>query len=401
MQISRWAAVMVLACSAFAMVTSEFAPIGLLSQISADLGSDAASVGWSVTLYAWLGALCGLLSPRLHAHVPRRALLTGLMLTLAGSNAAVAVAPNFAGFGLARAVGAVAHGLFWASVAASAAQLVPARRVGLATSLVFGGITVATVLGVPLINLLGQGYGWRSGFAGLAGLCVLMALGVGVLMPRAAVTAQATPARMVEVLLRRDLLPVYAITALTAAAHFCAFTFIEPYISLVRGISAFEVAALLFGFGLAGLAGNLLTAWLIDRHLQATLLVAMITMCLALLALGGGGPAMGLVPVSMLLVLWGVAIAMLFAGLQAYVLQVAGSATLVAAALHTAVLNMAIGVGAIIGGLALGTWHLGSAMLPAALIALPAVYLLRRLAVRNPLPVGADLSANSAPRSAR
>jgi len=147
-----WCAVSVLCIASFTMVTSEFAPIGLLSQISADLDQAPSTVGLTVTLYAWIGAASGLLSNWLNRRVPRKALLIALMLILALSNGLAALSPEFSSLLGARAVGALAHGVFWAIVAATAAHIVPSHRVGLATSIVLGGITIAnTMVGARLL----------------------------------------------------------------------------------------------------------------------------------------------------------------------------------------------------------------------------------------------------------
>lgn len=112
------------------MVTSEFAPIGLLSQISSDLGQAPSTVGLTVTLYAWIGAASGLLSSWLNRWISRKTLLIALMLMLAVSNGLAALSAEFSMLLGARAVGALAHGVFWAIVAASAAHIVPLHRMG-------------------------------------------------------------------------------------------------------------------------------------------------------------------------------------------------------------------------------------------------------------------------------
>ena len=138
-----WLAVIVLGIASFTMVTTEFAPIGLLSQIALDLGRDQASVGLTVTLYAWIGAASGLLSVVLLQKFPRKPLLIVLMLILSATNLAAMISHSFDGLLLARAVGAVVHGFFWAMAAAVASQIAPSHRMGVATAIIFGGISMA------------------------------------------------------------------------------------------------------------------------------------------------------------------------------------------------------------------------------------------------------------------
>ncbi|WP_421524089.1 MFS transporter [Pseudomonas yamanorum] len=382
-----WCAVSVLCIASFTMVTSEFAPIGLLSQISADLDQAPSTVGLTVTLYAWIGAASGLLSNWLNRWVPRKALLIALMLILALSNGLAAVSPEFSSLLGARAVGALAHGVFWAIVAATAAHIVPSHRVGLATSIVLGGITIATVMGVPLINLVGQYDGWRTAFMCLAVMCLASAGAMALVLPSLHIPSLAKGLGFAVVLRRKDLMITYVITGLTAAAHFGAYTFVEPFIGQVPGITSYLIAVLLFAFGAAGFLGNLLSALFIDRYLKAFILLALVAMALALVTLGIYGPLLGLAPVVTLLVIWGVAISALFTGLQTWVLRIAGDHMVPATALHTAVLNSAIGLGVIIGGSALDVAGFKGAMLSAGVVIVPAIVLM----------IAAGLRARAAP----
>ena len=377
-----WCAVSVLCMASFTMVTSEFAPIGLLSQISSDLGQTPSTVGLTVTLYAWIGAASGLLSNWLNRWITRKTLLIALMLILAVSNGLAALSSDFSALLGARAVGALAHGVFWAVVAATAAHIVPVHRMGLATSIVLGGITTATVMGVPLINLVGQYDGWRTAFVCLALMCVACAGAIALVLPTMQIQSLAKGIGFAAVLRRRDLLITYIITGLTAAAHFGAYTFVEPFIGQVPGITANLIAVLLFAFGAAGFLGNLLSALFIDRFLSAFILIALVAMALALVTLGIYGPLLGIAPVVILLVIWGVAISALFTGLQTWVLRIAGDHTVPATAIHTAVLNSAIGLGVIIGGEALNVAGFKGAMLSASVVIVPAIILMVGAGVR-------------------
>ncbi|MHA6575220.1 MFS transporter [Pseudomonas yamanorum] len=377
-----WCAVSVLCIASFTMVTSEFAPIGLLSQLSADLNQAPSTVGLTVTLYAWIGAASGLLSNWLNRRVSRKALLIALMLILALSNGLAALSPEFSTLLGARAVGALAHGVFWAIVAATAAHIVPSHRVGLATSIVLGGITIATVMGVPLINLVGQYDGWRTAFMCLAVMCVACAGALALVLPSMHIPSLAKGLGFAVVLRRKDLLITYVITGLTAAAHFGAYTFVEPFIGQVPGITSYWIAVLLFAFGAAGFLGNLLSALFIDRYLKAFILLALVAMALALVTLGIYGPLLGLAPVVTLLVIWGVAISALFTGLQTWVLRIAGDHMVPATALHTAVLNSAIGLGVIVGGSVLDVAGFKGAMLSASVVIVPAIVLMITVGLR-------------------
>lgn len=370
-----WSAVTVLCVAAFAMVTTEFAPIGLLSQISIDLGQSDSRVGLTVSLYAWIGAASGLLAAVLHDRLPRRPLLIVLMLVLAVSNFLAAAAHSFTSLMLARALGAIAHGMFWAMVAACATNIAPPNRMGLATTIVFAGISIATVMGVPITNLIGQETNWRMAFGVIALLCLATSLLMAVFIPKMPADGAVGRPSLGSVFRRRDLRLVYCITAFTTAAHFGAYTFVEPFISNISKITVAMVALMLFGFGAAGFLGNLVTGFLIDRFMKPVITLALLLICLALFTLGLAGPVLGAASVLVLLIIWGAAISVLFAGLQTWVLRIAGSTTMAAAAVHTAVLNASIGIGAMIGAVSVSVFGLSGALLCSSGIAVPALLL--------------------------
>lgn len=371
-----WCVVSVLCTASFTMVTSEFTPIGLLSQISSDLVQPPSTIGLTVTLYAWIGAASGLMSNWLNRWIPRKALLILLMLTLAVSNSLAALSSEFSTLLGARAIGALAHGVFWAIVAATAAHIVPAQRVGLATSIVLGGITIATLAGVPLINLVGQHYSWRTAFLCLSLMCVACAGAIALIVPPIQIHSLNRSEGFTAVLKRKDLLLTYVITGLTAAAHFSAYTFVEPFIGQIPGITSYLISVMLFTFGAAGFLGNFLSALFIDRYLKKFIFLALISMALALTVLGIYGPLLGIIPVVTFLMIWGIAISCLFTGLQTWVLRISGNHTVPATAIHTAVLNSAIGVGVITGGSALDFAGFKGTMLLAGMMIVPAILLL-------------------------
>nr|WP_084659807.1 MFS transporter [Vibrio sonorensis] len=174
--VRKWFAVVMLGLAAFTVVATELAPIGMLSTIADEMGESTSKTGLVVTIYAWLGAATALISVTVLSHLPRRPLLVGLMLFLALSNVISAYTSNFELLLAARLLGAVAHGAFWAMIGSLGAQLVASNQVGRATAIIFGGVSSASVLGVPLINWISSYSGWRLSFVVLAGLSVFTAL---------------------------------------------------------------------------------------------------------------------------------------------------------------------------------------------------------------------------------
>lgn len=363
-----WLAVIVLGIASFTMVTTEFAPIGLLSQIALDLGRDQASVGLTVTLYAWIGAASGLLSVVLLQKFPRKPLLIVLMLILSATNLAAMISHSFDGLLLARAVGAVVHGFFWAMAAAVASQIAPSHRMGVATAIIFGGISMATVVGVPLADLVGQASGWRAAFGSIGAVGLLTSVLMIAVLPKMQPGSPAGWRELGSVFRRHDLLGIYAVTAFMAAANFAAYTFIEPFLGEIPDLPQVMIGVLLFGFGAAGFLGNILTGFLIDRFMKSIITAGLFALCLALVGLGWFGPQLGTGWVFVLLVIWGAAIAALFAGLQTWILRAAGSTVMSAAAIHSAVINSAIGFGAILGARILTVSGVSGVMLAAGMV---------------------------------
>lgn len=362
----RWLAIAVLAVATFTIVVTEFAPIGLLSSIAADLHARPATVGLIVSAYAWIGAGSALLSAVLPNHFPRKPLLIGLMLLLAASSGVSAVAPAFPALMLARIAGALAHGVFWAMVAALATQIAPRDRLGLATAVVFGGISIASVLGVPIVNVIGQHWDWRVAFGALSGLSLLTALLMAAALPTIRAEGSVGGAALAGVLRNRALWMAYAVAIFTVAAHFGAFTFIEPYLRQMPGVSPAAVALLLFAFGAAGLLGNVLTGLAIDRHFRTVIVMALAFMCAALIGLGWLVPRAGTAAAVACLLAWGAAISALFVGIQTWVLRAGGAAAIPASALYTTVFNGASGIGAMLGASILARSGLSAVMLAAS-----------------------------------
>ncbi|MGO4713502.1 MFS transporter [Bradyrhizobium sp. 2TAF24] len=371
-----WLAVVALGIATFAIVLTEFAPIGLLSQIAQSLGESRAAIGLTVTLYAWIGAASALVCAVLLGRLPIRPLLIVLMLVLAASNALAMLSGSLAALLASRALGAVAHGFFWAMVAAVAGRIAPPDRLGLATSIVFGGITVATVLGVPLANLIGQAEGWPAAFGATAALCVVTALLLSAVLPPVRADAAVGIAALAEVARNRPLRRVYIAAAFTVIAHFGAFTFIEAFLRDMPGVTAPMIAVLLFAFGAAGILGNVLTGIFIDRFMRPAIALGLVVMAVALAVLGRGGAQLDLAALVVLLVAWGMAFAVLMVGLQAAVLRTAGTAAMPASAIYTAVFNTAGGAGAVLGAAVLGEAGLSGLMLSAGGVAVLALLVL-------------------------
>ncbi|URQ59791.1 MFS transporter [Pantoea alhagi] len=361
-----WLAVVALGISAFTIVTSELAPIGLLSALAQDFNQSQAGTGIIVTAYAWVAAVAALLSGALPQRVPRHMLLTGMMLVLAVSCLAVAWASSFNLLLAARITGALAHGAFWALIGTVAAQLVPPARFGLATAIIFGGVSAASVASVPLANFLANVAGWRSAFIIVAVIALLTACVIACSVPPLRAASPIGLRALSALLTQRTFLQLYFATACVITAHFAAFTWIEPLLSETLQLPAPLVSMLLLVFGLAGIVGNVLAGKLIDRHLKGLAIAALI-MAAAAVALLAILPLQRHPAVTGLLLLgWGTGIAVIFVGFQTWLLRLAGVAAQAASAIYVAIFNVAIGSGALAGSLLLRFTSIDGVLLTAS-----------------------------------
>jgi len=361
-----WLAVVALGISSFAIVTTELAPIGLLSPLAAEFGQTEGKAGLVVTAYGWIAAFAALFSAAFLGRIPRKPLLVGLMVVLAISSVVAVLSPNFSTLLGARMIGALAHGAFWAMIGSIGAQLVPARQVGLATSIIFGGVSVASVLGVPLANLITQLDGWRTAFAVIAGLSLLTTLAIALTVPRLSASSALGMNALTGVLKNRSFQRIYLATSCAITAHFAAFTFIEPLLSSALGIQVNIISVLLLIFGVAGVIGNFISGKLIDRHLKSLVLMSLALMAASVLIIGNLSIESSPIIVGALLLGWGAGVAIVFVGLQTWILRLAGQAAMPASAIYVAIFNAAIGAGALLGGIVLSMTTLNGLMVIAS-----------------------------------
>lgn len=345
----NWMAVCMLAIASFIVVATELAPIGMLSAIALSMGQNSGTTGLVVTLYAWLGAVSALVSVTTFSHLPRKPVVIVLMLLMAASNGIAAISEHFSILLIARLVGAIAHGAFWAMAGTMGAQLVSDKYTGRATAIIFSGVSIASILGVPFINWISSTIGWRLSFLLLGVLAIITAIILAFTLPAVSGTSRMGRKQFSAVLQIKQLRQVYLIATAAIIAHFAAFTYIEVFMANEMAISANWIAICLFVFGIAGVAGNLLCGLFIDRYLKSILGAGLVLICGSLTLLSAvlsHNPIMLMV----LVLAWGLGVAILFVGIQAWVIRLAGNDNaLPASAIYAAIFNGAVGIGAIIG----------------------------------------------------
>ncbi|WP_288390781.1 MFS transporter [uncultured Acinetobacter sp.] len=378
MPLKLWIALIVLSLSSFAIVTTELAPIGLLSALSHDLNQSEAITGLIVTGYGWVAAISALCSIVLLIRFPRKMVLMIMLLILAISNIIVAYSSSFNMIFSARIIGAIAHGSFWALIGAVAYSLVPKHKLGLATSIIFSGVSVASILGVPLASYLTQLSSWRLAFEFLGLLSFIVCILILLFVPKIPDQAPLASGFFKKVLQHSTLNRLFILTALIISSHFAAFTFIEPFLSQIAQLESGQITLLLLVFGLAGLIGNILAGKLIDRHLHTIILVSLVFISGSVFAFGYLGYHVTLSIAIVFLALWGVSIASIFVGLQTWVLKQADDLASAASAIYVAVFNASIGLGALIGSFMLQYVTLNRAFEIITIFLIFSLYLLQK-----------------------
>ncbi len=351
MPLALWA----LTLSAFAIGTTEFVIVGLIPTIAASLNVSVPSAGLLVSLYALGVAVGAPVLTALTGRVPRKQLLLGLMLLFTIGNLVAWMAPGYPALMAARVLTGLAHGVFFSIGSTIATSLVPKEKAASAIALMFTGLTVALVTGVPLGTFIGQHFGWQATFLAVSLLGVIAIVGSWILVP--ADIAGSKPSSLLTqlaVLKKPRLLLVYAMTTLGYGGSFIAFTYLAPILQEVSGFAASSVSLVMLVYGVSVAAGNIWGGKLADRKGPLPALqIVFALLALVLLVLGFTAPNKWLVLGTVLA--WGAVAFGNVPGLQVYVVQRAERdaphAVDVASSLNIAAFNAGIAFGAWGGGL--------------------------------------------------
>lgn len=343
-----WLAVVAVAFGTFSVVTTEMLPVGLLTSIGSALRVSPGTAGLAMTVPGLVAAVAAPLLAVTVGRLDRRLVLCGLLALLAAANLASALAPSFAVLLLARVLVGVCIGGVWSLAAGLAVRLVPEKSAGHATSLIFSGIAVASVLGVPVGTLIGDLLHWRAAFAGMGALALATAAALAVTLPPLPAT-ETIRLREVPGLFRNARLRVGLITtALLVTGHFGAYTYVRPVLEDVSGVRTELISTLLLAYGVAGIAGNFLAGATAHRDPRRTLMVIFTALATAVLLVPVAGGTLG--GAVTLLVLWGLAYGGVSVTSQTWVLHAAPDTREAASALFVGVFNIAISLGALLGG---------------------------------------------------
>lgn len=361
-----------LAVSAFGIGTTEFIIMGLLPDLARDFHVSIPKAGLLVSGYALSVTIGSPLVALALGHMDRKRALVILMAMFIVGNAACGLAPNYGLLMAARVLTALCHGAFFGIGSIVAGNVVPREQRASAISIMFSGLTLANVLGVPAGTALGQAFGWRAAFFALVPIGLIAGAGLLKLVPH----QQPEPVRLkheLRAVMTKEVQLVLAISTLSSAAMFCVLTYITPILEHVTHISPHGVTLVLVLFGVAITLGNLVGGRLSDWHQMAVILGAYGMLTLVFLLMPLAEPLR--VPFVATVFVWGAVHFCAGSPLQTRVVDQARSAPNLASTLNQGAFNLGNALGASLGGLVL-TEGLGYRSLPLASAAVALVTLL-------------------------
>lgn len=347
---SLWA----LTISAFAIGTTEFVIVGLLPTVAKDLNITIPSAGLLVSLYAIGVAIGAPVLTALTAKMPRKALLTSIMILFILGNGLASIAPGFYTLVIARIITGFAHGIYFSIGATIAASLVSEEKRATAISIMFAGLTLAIVTGVPLGTFIGQNFGWRATFIGVAILGIIGLVASMALVPKNLKNSEPTSLKsQLKVLANKRLILAFLMTALGYGGTFVVFTYLSPILQEITGLQEATVTIILFLYGIAIAIGNLIGGKVANKNpLKALLwMFGLQGLVLLIFFFTMSNPLLSIISLFFV----GLLSFATVPGLQLLVVQIAekelpGTED-VASAINIAAFNIGIAVGAYAGGL--------------------------------------------------
>lgn len=374
-----WLAVLSVAVGSFVMVTTEFLPIGLLTDIAAGLHISTGTAGLMVTTPAAVATFAAPLLIMAAGRLDRRYVLWSLMALLIVANLSAAMAPSFPVLLLGRVLLGICVGGFWSFATSIGRRLVPEASASRATALVLAGISVGTVCGVPAGALIGDLLGWRAAFAVTAGLTALVLLAQVLLLPALA-AQQAIGLMHLLQPLRRPLARIgYLATACLFIGQFAAYTYLKPLLQQVLGLDAALIAALLLVYGLTGIVATFIGEAMTARSLRGSMIGIALVLGLTVLAaphagaaavLLGGGPLAVAILAALMVALWGLAFGAVPIAITNWMFKAVPDNPEAGQGLLVSVVQVALSSGALVGGVLVDHAGIPSALTVAGMLVL-------------------------------
>ncbi|MDQ2187247.1 MFS transporter [Alcaligenaceae bacterium A4P071] len=346
---AHWGGVFAMSLCVFALVASEFMPVSLLTPIANDLRITEGMAGQGIAISGAFAVLTSLSISVLAGSMDRKKLLLVLTVLMGISGAIVALAPNYLTYMAGRALIGVVIGGFWSMSAAMAIRLVPASQVPKALAIFNGGNALATVIAAPLGSYLGSLFGWRGAFFALVPVALIALVWQWIALPAMKTGVRAAGSGNVFKILRHRTV-AYGMAACGAffMGQFALFTYLRPFLETVTHVSVSTLSLLLLVIGVAGFVGTLVIGSIIKRSVYGPLIgipIAMAAIALALIPLG-----VTVVPVAVLLGLWGLMATAAPVGWWTWIAQAMPHDAEAGGGLMVAVVQLAIALGSTVGG---------------------------------------------------
>jgi predicted MFS family arabinose efflux permease len=350
---AAWGAVLAMSLGAFALVASEFMPVSLLTPIAADLGVSEGQAGQGISVSGAFALLTSLFISSLAGRLDRKVLLLALTLLMIVSGTIVAFAPNYATFMVGRAFIGVAIGGFWSMSAATAMRLVPDQHIPRALAILNGGNALATVVAAPLGSLLGAMIGWRGAFFCVVPIAVVAFSWKLISLPALNPGLQQRSGNVINLLKRPSVALGMAAVSVFFMGQFALFTYLRPFLETVTQVSAATLSLMLFILGVAGFIGTAVIGAFVKKDLYATLIVIPILMAaiaVALVSFGGSTAA-----TAILLGIWGLVATSAPVAWWTWLARTLPQDAERGGGLMVAVVQLAITLGATVGGVLFDT----------------------------------------------
>ena len=378
----QYAQVILMGISAFIVNTTEFVPVALLTNIAKDFSITTAETGLMLTLYAWVVAAMSLPLMLLTSRFERKRLLLALFAVFIASHALSVFAWSFQVLLISRVGIAFSHAIFWAITAAITLRVAPEGKRALALSILATGTALAMVLGVPIGRIVGQWFGWRTTVAGIGIIAFIVFILQARLLPDLPSMFEGSFRKIPELLKNPLLVSLYLFCFLIFTADYAAYTYIEPFMSRVGAISENLTTFILLLFGGAGLIGSVMFSRWADKSSTQLMLISTVLVLGCMMTMVWAVTSMWLL--SMNTVIWGAAMMLLMLTIQSKVIEIDISAQDMVMAMFSGIINLGIGMGALLGGYAVTHIALSSVGFVGAAIASIALLLMIFMIKRFP-----------------
>ncbi|MDE6096999.1 MAG: MFS transporter [Muribaculaceae bacterium] len=350
----------VMAAAGFTFNTSEMIPVGLLSDIGADLGVSEAKTGLLITAYAWVVALLSLPLMLAFARVPYRKLMLGIIAVFIVSHIISTFACSYNMLLASRIGVALTHCIFWSIAPAMIVAVAPPDKRASALSVLVAGGGMALIVGLPMGRLIGLIAGWRTAFGSIGILAILLFILMRMFYPDINREADTVSRKQLiyDMLHSPQLLMIYLIIGVTITGYYTGYSYIEPFLAQIGGFSESAITWTLTLFGVAGLLGSLIAGECYPRHSRAVIIASCFGIPFMLMMLR---PAADMHPMILaaLCIPWGIAITTLNIALQNDIVRLFPLDSAVPMSIYSGTFNLGIGAGALVGGIATNNSCLG------------------------------------------